>query len=222
MIDYLILGVASTLLILQIVGRVRIAPKRGIVIDSCGLIDGRIEILIEVLPFIGQIIIPSYVLDELQSLADGKDALKRQRAREGLDTANRLIKLKVAKLLSVPKKYLETDHALRATCLDLKAVLYTTDLPLQSVASAHGINVLNPNTIAAQLRTRYAVGDTITVFISDKGKEYNQAIGYSDDGALVYVEKASKFIGTRQKICIVHATQTAGGVAFFARLQKTQ
>lgn len=195
--------------------------EKGILLDSCALIDGRI---VEVMQsgFIHEpVIVPKYVLRELQMLADGSDNHKRARARHGLEASDRLRQL-LGDMYSVDESDVQaatTDDRLVLLAKKRRAKLCTTDYNLNKVAGSEGITVLNVNELAHAMRPNMLPGEEQEVKILQKGEGRNQGVGYLDDGTMVVVENAAKFIGTKQFVVIERSLQTVAGKMSFAHLK---
>jgi uncharacterized protein YacL len=195
--------------------------EKGIVLDSCALIDGRI---VEVMQsgFIHEpVIVPKYVLRELQMLADGSDNHKRARARYGLEASERLRQL-LGDMYSVDESDVQaatTDDRLVLLAKKRRAKLCTTDYNLNKVAASEGITVLNVNELAHAMRPNMLPGEEQEVKILQKGEGRNQGVGYLDDGTMVVVENAAKHIGTKQFVVIERSLQTVAGKMSFAHLK---
>ena len=152
--------------------------KDQLVIDTSGLMDGRIEQIIS-LGFLNyQILVPKFVVLELQAVADKSDKIRRDRAREALNLTNELIKSDKAELINPDVEKDEVDNMLIATSLSLNAKLYTTDYNLQKVAEIEGVTVLNPNQLIYNIKLNFTPGEVIELKLSGKGTERDQAVGY--------------------------------------------
>lgn len=229
--DYIQTGLiaTNTLIIIWLLFRInRIgAGKRqaraGLVLDSCALIDGRIKEVIEIgFTDGGDIIVPQFVLRELQMLADGSDNHKRARARHGLEVAEELRKAHAQRFvvdesLSSTDK---TDEQLITLTKKLGAKLCTTDYNLNKVAAVEGVTVLNVNELSRALRPMYLPGEEQEVKLLQKGEGRGQAVGYLEDGTMVVVDNAVKLIGSRQVVVIERSLQTVAGKMSFAHLKK--
>jgi uncharacterized protein YacL len=195
--------------------------EKGILLDSCALIDGRI---VEVMQsgFIHEpVIVPKYVLRELQMLADGSDNHKRARARYGLEASEKLRQL-LGEMYSVDESDVQaatTDDRLVLLAKKRRAKLCTTDYNLNKVAGSEGITVLNVNELAHAMRPHMLPGEEQEVKILQKGEGRNQGVGYLDDGTMVVVENAAKHIGTKQFVVIERSLQTVAGKMSFAHLK---
>lgn len=204
-----------------LIGKQPQKKEKGIVLDSCALIDGRI---VEVMQsgFIHEpVIVPKYVLRELQMLADGSDNHKRARARHGLEASDKLRQL-LGDMYSVDESDIQaptTDDRLVLLAKKRRAKLCTTDYNLNKVAGSEGITVLNVNELAHAMRPNMLPGEEQEVKILQKGEGRNQGVGYLEDGTMVVVENAAKHIGTKQFVVIERSLQTVAGKMSFAHLK---
>lgn len=217
------------LLILQSQGRVQSLSflklgKRKIILDSCALIDGRIVELVRTGFVADELIIPKFILSELQMLADGNDAHKRERARFGLEVAAELreyawvhVTVDETKFPSMPA----VDDRLVALAKKLGAVLCTTDYNLNKVASVEGIKVLNINDLTQTLRVAALPGEKLEVKIVQKGNNPQQGVGYFDDGTMVVVDGAAKAVGSKVTVAVDRMHQTVAGKMVFAHAVST-
>lgn len=196
--------------------------RQSMIVDSCGLIDGRIIDLAKSGFINRKIIVPEFVIHELQLLADGADTKKRERARYGLDVIKDL-QAETAKVqVEIDATKIEgrhqTDDKLVMLSKQYKAQLYTTDFNLQKVAEIAGITVLNVNDLAQQLRLAALPGERKQITLLQKGNTAQQAVGYLDDGTMVVVENAAKYIGKKAEVEITRTHQTVAGKMLFANL----
>ena len=190
------------------------------ILDTSVIIDGRIADIAETGFLDGVIVIPQFVLRELQLVADSADSLKRNRGRRGLDILQRL-----QKIASVQIQIVEDDFpAVREVDLKLieLAKLYegkiiTNDFNLNKVAQLQGVQVLNINELANSLKPIVLPGETMKVFILKEGKEYNQGVAYLDDGTMVVVDNARKMIGKTVDISVTSVLQTTAGKMIFGK-----
>src|SRR5229473_5046946 len=198
------------------------AAKRDLkVLDTSVIIDGRIADVSETGFLTGTLIIPQFILRELQQVADSPDSSKRQRGRRGLDMLNRL-----QNNSSLDIQIVETDFpAVREVDLKLielgkqiDAVIVTNDFNLNKVAQLRGVNVLNINELANALKPVVLPGESMRVFILKEGKEYNQGVAYLDDGTMVVVDNARRLIGKNADIAVTSVLQTTAGKMIFGRL----
>lgn len=194
----------------------------GVVLDSCALIDGRIQEVISAGFVDGDIVVPQFVLRELQMLADGSDTHKRARARYGLEVAEQLRQAHSKRfVLDESIRIAEaTDELLIKLAKKRGSKLCTTDYNLNKVAAVEGVVVLNVNELSQSLRPTYMPGDEREVKILQKGESRGQGVGYLDDGTMVVVEHGAKYIGTKQTVVIERSLQTVAGKMSFAHLKK--
>lgn len=219
-IQTLVLTVVVIYLILQRTNN--LSAKRGkIVIDSCGLIDGRIGELISRQLITEQIVLPSFVLDELQLLADKKDVYKRERGRYGLEMARQLQE-EVSVLVDKTKKASTqtVDDALLGLAKKYNARLYTTDFNLQKRAEIEEIRVFNLNSVAEVLRPATLPGETMKVTIAKRGEGRGQGVGHLPDGTMVIIEEGAKLTGKTVEVVVTKLHQTASGRMMFTRLKR--
>jgi uncharacterized protein YacL len=190
------------------------------VVDTSALIDGRIVEIAKVGFVEGKLIIPRFVLEELQSLADSTDPMIRTKGKKGLEIVSELKTLKY-----VPVEIFErdipwikdVDSKLVELSRRLKAKLITTDYNLNKIASIKGVEILNINDLANALKPVVAVGEELVVFLVKEGKEKNQGVGYLDDGTMVVVDNAKHLIGHKVKVLVNNLLQTSSGKIIFAR-----
>ncbi len=191
------------------------------VIDTSAVIDGRIADIAETGFLEGVLIVPEFVLRELQMVADSSDSSKRQRGRRGLDVlqamrANPQITVQIAEEDYPHIK--EVDLKLIELARQLEAKIVTNDFNLNKVAQVRGVGVLNINDLANSLRPVVLPGEKMRVVIMKEGKEYDQGVGYLDDGTMVVVDHARRLIGRTVEICVTSVLQTASGKMIFGRL----
>lgn len=196
------------------------AQSRRMILDSCALIDGRILDLSNAGFVPTTLIVPEFVLHELQMLADGTDSHKRDRARFGLDVVHRLQENNncVVSIDSTSIDKALTDDMLVALAERLNAPLYTTDYNLSKVAEIKGVRVLNVNELAQSLRPSALPGERKTVTILQKGSNPNQGVGYLEDGTMVVVENAAKYKGKKLDITVTRVHQTISGKMMFGEI----
>ncbi|HYX30364.1 MAG TPA: TRAM domain-containing protein [Pyrinomonadaceae bacterium] len=198
------------------------AARRDVkILDTSVIIDGRIADVAETGFLTGTLIIPQFILRELQQVADSPDSSKRQRGRRGLDMLNRL-----QNNASLDIQIVETDFpAVREVDLklielgrQLDAVIVTNDFNLNKVAQLRGVNVLNINELANALKPVVLPGEAMRVFILKEGKEYNQGVAYLDDGTMVVVDNARRLIGKNADIAVTSVLQTTAGKMIFGKI----
>ncbi len=191
------------------------------ILDTSVIIDGRIADVAETGFLSGTIIIPQFILRELQQVADSPDGNKRQRGRRGLDMLNRLQGNSTLDIQVVDTDFpavKEVDLKLLELSKQLDAVVVTNDFNLNKVAQLHGIQVLNINELANALKPVVLPGEAMRVFILKEGKEYNQGVAYLDDGTMVVVDNARRMIGKNADISVTSVLQTTAGKMIFGRL----
>jgi len=199
----------------------KVARRDLKVLDTSVIIDGRIADVAETGFLTGTLIIPQFILRELQQVADSPDSSKRQRGRRGLDMLNRL-----QNNASLDIQIVETDFpAVREVDLklielgkQLDAVIVTNDFNLNKVAQLRGVNVLNINELANALKPVVLPGEAMRVFILKEGKEYNQGVAYLDDGTMVVVDNARRLIGKNADIAVTSVLQTTAGKMIFGKI----
>lgn len=196
---------------------------RKMVLDSCALIDGRITELSRMGFVPDELIVPEFIVHELQMLADGGDTQKRERARYGLDVVRELQESSTARVVidsSITTKE-PTDDKLVSLAKKLQAGLYTTDYNLNKVADIHGVQVLNVNELAQQLRPTALPGERKMVKILQKGSNPKQGVGYLDDGTMVVVDDAARSLNKTVEVEVTRIHQTMAGKMLFASLVNT-
>ena len=196
------------------------SPK---ILDTSVIIDGRIADVVETGFVDGVLVIPQFVLWELQLVADSADSLKRNRGRRGLDILRRIQKNKALDVQIVEADYpkiREVDLKLIELAKDMKGKIVTNDFNLNKVAQLQGVTVLNINELANTLKPIVLPGETMKVFISKEGKEYNQGVGYLDDGTMVVVDNARRMISKNIAITVTSVLQTTAGKMIFGRYEE--
>lgn len=195
-------------------------PAATKILDTSCIIDGRIEELLDTGFIEGQILVPQFVLQELQLLADATNDQKRIRGRRGLDLLNRMQDEYPERLVIHAADYDDistVDAKLVRFALEINGVLLTNDYNLSKVASLQKVPVLNVNDLAQALRPIYLPGDTIEVKILKQGKEPTQGVGYLADGTMVVVEEGDGYVGTELRVVVTSALQTSAGRMIFAK-----
>jgi uncharacterized protein YacL len=189
-------------------------------LDTSVLIDGRIADIAESGFLEGTLVIPQFVLRELQQVADSSDSAKRNRGRRGLDVVQRLQKISEADV------HLSDEDAPQVREVDLKLVevakahkycVMTNDFNLNKVAQVHGVAVLNINELANALRPVVLPGESMRVFILKEGKEHNQGVAYLDDGTMVVVDNAKRYISRTVDVTVTSVLQTTAGKMIFGK-----
>jgi uncharacterized protein YacL len=192
-------------------------------LDTSVIIDGRIADITETGFLEGTLVIPQFILRELQHIADSSDPLKRNRGRRGLDILQKIQK-KVDIRVEISDadfpEIREVDNKLVAMAKSLHAKIVTNDFNLNKVAELHGVAVLNINELTNALRPVVLPGEDMRVYVLKEGKEYNQGIAYLDDGTMVVVDSGRRHIGQTIDVCVTSVLQTTAGRMIFSRLKE--
>lgn len=189
-------------------------------LDTSVIIDGRIADIVQTGFLDGVLIIPSFVLEELQHIADSSDVLKRNRGRRGLDILNRVqkeLKVKVQVLETDFEEVSEVDSKLVKLAKQLGGKVVTNDFNLNKVCELQGVGVLNINDLANAVKPVVLPGEEITVQVIKDGKEFGQGIGYLDDGTMIVIEGGREYIGSRVDVLVTSVLQTSAGRMIFAK-----
>ena len=197
----------------------RVGPRPKIV-DTSAIIDGRIVDVVEARFLEGALMIPRFVLGELQHIADAEDPLRRKRGRRGLEMLDRLIQssdVRTEVLDEVPEEGAEVDEKLIRLCLQLDADMITTDYNLDRVASLQGVRVLNLNQLANAVKAMFLPGERLDLHVVKEGREAGQGLAYLEDGTMVVVEDAAELVGRTVEAVVTSSLQTNMGRMIFAR-----
>lgn len=192
-------------------------------LDTSVIIDGRIADVCEAGFIEGTFILPQFILQELQYIADSADPLKRGRGRRGIDVLHKLQKMSNVTVRIVDEdfpKIKEVDAKLVALGKLLDAKIITNDFNLNKVAELQGVSVLNIHELANALKPVVLPGETIKVFVTKEGKEHNQGVAYLDDGTMVVVENGRKLIGKNVDVTVTSVLQTTAGRMIFSKLKE--
>ncbi len=196
------------------------SPK---LVDTSAIIDGRIIDIVEAGFVEGTLIIPRFVLDELQLISDSSDSLRRQRGRRGLDILNGFKKKGVGSVEIMERDYKEiagVDSKLVQLAKEVDGTVITVDYNLNKVARLQGVKVLNVNELANALKAIVLPGEEMEVRVIKEGKEANQGVAYLDDGTMVVVEDGKKLLGKDLKAIVTSVLQTPAGRMIFVRRKK--
>jgi uncharacterized protein YacL len=197
------------------------SPQRMMkVFDTSVIIDGRVADICETHFVDGTLLVPNFVLRELQMVADSADPLKRQRGRRGLEVLQRIQKMSHLDVEVVDDDYpqiADVDMKLIELAKRYDCKIVTNDFNLNKVAAVQGIDVLNVNQLANALKPVVLPGETMRVFILREGKEYNQGVAYLDDGTMVVVDGARRMINKTIDIIVTSVHQTTAGKMIFGR-----
>lgn len=194
-----------------------------VLLDTSVIIDGRILDIFKTKFLEGKIVIPKFVLRELQQIADSTDPIKRQRGRRGLEVLH-VIQKEAGHAITIHEEEFpdiaEVDAKLVRLAKISEAKILTVDFNLNRVASLQGIKVLNINELANALKPVVFPGEHMQIKLLKEGKEYNQAVGYLEDGTMVVVEDARRHIGHEVKAVVTSVLQTQAGRMIFTKLER--
>lgn len=195
----------------------------GKILDSNVIIDGRIVALAQTGFLDGDLIVPAFILRELQTLSDNADAGKRTRGKRGLSVLEELRALRPLRIEDWDDPHLPTtDDKLIRLARETGAKLLTNDTNLAKVAKLHGLDILSIHEAAVALRPQLQAGDTLTITISKGGQQQGQGVGYLEDGTMVVVEEGLKLRGKPAHVVVVNNVQTNVGRMIFAKLDREQ
>jgi uncharacterized protein YacL len=193
------------------------------ILDTSVIIDGRIADICDTGFLEGILVIPNFVLNELQMIADSADSIKRNRGRRGLDILNKMqkdqsimVKISDMDFKDIP----EVDSKLVQLAKVMKAKVITNDFNLNKVAEFHGVDVLNINLLSNSLKPIVLPGEDMRVLLVKEGKDSNQAIGYLDDGTMVVVENGRRRMNEEVDVTVTSVLQTTAGRMIFTRLKE--
>ncbi|NOZ06545.1 MAG: PIN domain-containing protein [Chloroflexi bacterium] len=201
------------------------ASSGAVLLDTSVIIDGRIDDISSTGFIERTMLVPRFVLAELQHIADSSDSLRRNRGRRGLEVLNRLQKNPAVSVQITDmdvEGISEVDSKLVALAKELPAAVMTNDYNLNRVAELQGVRVLNINELANAVKTVVLPGELMTVEIIQEGKELGQGVGYLDDGTMVVVEDGRKHIGSFLTVNVTRVLQTVAGRMIFAQLAEEQ
>lgn len=201
-----------------------IKGARPYILDTSVIIDGRIADLVDTQLFDAQLVIPRFVITELQAIADSSDRLKRSRGRRGLDILNRLRKNPEVDLEIYDRDLPEfagesVDLKLVALAKHLRGKLMTNDYNLNKVARLHGVPVVNLNDLANAMKPLFLPGERVEVRLIKPGEEPGQGVGYLDDGTMVVVENGREHVGQWISLTVTSVLQTSAGRMVFGRFE---
>jgi uncharacterized protein YacL len=190
------------------------------ILDTSVIIDGRISDICAASFVDGSLLVPRFVLKELQLVADSADSIKRQRGRRGLDVLDHLQKSKQVDIVITELDFpdvMDVDSKLIELAKHMNAKIVTNDFNLNKVAQLQGIAVLNINELANALKPVVLPGETIRAFILKEGKEKDQGVAYLDDGTMVVVDNSRRMIGQTVDVTVTSVLQTTVGKMIFGR-----
>jgi len=200
--------------------------SRPLLLDTSVIIDGRVVDIVETGILEGQMVVPRFILDELQAVADSADRLKRNRGRRGLDILNRLREDKKVDLqildvhVAEVEQVDEADAKLVALARHLEGRIITNDYNLNKIARLRGVQVININDLANALKPVVLPGETMTVKVIKPGEEAGQGVGYLEDGTMVVVDQGKDHIGRELTITVTSVLQTSAGRMIFGKLSE--
>ncbi|MGV3773236.1 MAG: PIN/TRAM domain-containing protein [Verrucomicrobiales bacterium] len=200
-------------------------PQHIILLDTSAIIDGRVANLVEANFIEGSLIIPRFVLKELQNIADSNDPIRKARGRRGLETLSRIQRIKKAEVTFHEGEFPEeetVDGKLIRLARALGAKLYTTDFNLGKVAELQSVPHLNLNALAQAMKSAVLAGDILQIKIVREGKDKGQGVGYLSDGTMVVVNNGSGLIGQEAPVQVQSVRQTGAGVIIFAESKNGQ
>jgi uncharacterized protein YacL len=210
---------------LRILGKAADSSSTAKILDTSVLIDGRIVDIAESGFIEGRLIVPRFVLHELQLVADSSDSAKRNRGRRGLDVVQLLQKQPRIRLEVMSEDFPETkevDLKLIELAKLLHAKIVTNDFNLNKLAQVQGLTVMNINELANSLKPVVLPGEVMRVFILKEGKEHNQGVAYLDDGTMVVVDNARRMISKTVDVIVTSVLQTTAGKMIFGRFDERQ
>ena len=191
-----------------------------IVVDTSAIIDGRIAEIVESGFIYGTLVIPRFVLDELQHIADSSDALRRNRGRRGLEILNRMQKEPATPVEIVEDAVpdvAEVDAKLVALAITRSKVILTNDFNLNRVAELQGVRVMNINSLATAVKPAVLPGEELHVRVIQEGKEPGQGVGFLDDGTMIVIEGGARHIDRELDVSVTRVLQTVAGRMIFAQ-----
>ncbi len=197
--------------------------NRNILLDTSVIIDGRVADIARTGFLPGTLLIPRFVLNELQYIADSPDGLRRQRGRRGMEVLADLQKLPniLVRISDIDAEGVrEVDDKLVVLARQLKCPILTNDYNLNRVAELQGVTILNINELANAVKSVVLPSEHLTLNIFQEGKEFGQGVGYMDDGTMVVVENGHDYIGEYKEVVVTKVLQTAAGRMVFARVEE--
>jgi uncharacterized protein YacL len=197
-----------------------LTPSRQVLLDTSVIIDGRIADISQVGFIMGPIVVPNFVLQELQHIADSADVLRRNRGRRGIEILNRLQKDAPVPVIITDTDFEDVDavdEKLILLAKELQCAIVTNDYNLNRIAELQGVVVLNINELANAVKTVFLPGEEMEIEIIQEGRELGQGVGYLDDGTMVVIENGRRYIGKTVNVTVSKILQTSAGRMIFAR-----
>ncbi len=198
------------------------AARGGLIVDTSVIIDGRIAEVCETGFIDGRLIVPQFVLQELQYIADSPDPIKRARGKRGLDVLKTIQANKKVEVSISDKDYhdiREVDSKLVALARETNGRILTNDANLNKVAELRGVQVLNINKLATAMKPVVLPGEIMNILVLKEGKEHNQGVGYLEDGTMVVIDNAREHLGKMIDVSITSVLQTTGGRMIFSKVR---
>ncbi|HET6424690.1 MAG TPA: TRAM domain-containing protein [Planctomycetaceae bacterium] len=196
---------------------------RPLILDSSALIDGRIGDMMDTKVFDTELLVPSFVLSEVQDIADSNDKMRRTRGRRGLDVLAKLqqnpkVEIRVYEVKGDDVEGQTVDQRIVALAKRLAGRVVTNDFNLNKVASVQGVDVINLNDVANSLKPRYLPGEIMRIRVMREGESIGQGVGYLDDGTMVVCEQASSMVGKEIEVTVTSVLQNSAGRMIFGRM----
>lgn len=202
----------------DVIKKTKNVPGNLLILDTSMIIDGRIVDIYETKFIDGPMLVPKFVLREMQFLADSQEHNKRLRAKRGLEMLSKLKEEKAISIIDMDYPTIkETDAKLMKLAKDIGGKILTVDYNLNKIASLEGITVLNVNDLSNALKPIFLPGENFNVYVLKEGKDYNQGVGYLDDGTMVVIEEGRKFINKKIEVVVTSALQTSSGRIIFTK-----
>jgi uncharacterized protein YacL len=212
--------------LVSVVKKQRLELGNAKLVDTSVLIDGRLKEIIDAGFIEGHLIVPRFVLKELQNIADSSDLLRRTKGRRGLDILKSLqendSKASIEIVDDDPPNAADVDEKLVVLARQFKAKIITTDYNLNKVAQIEGVAVLNINDLANAVKAAAMPDENLVVKIIKEGKEADQGVGYLDDGTMIVVDGGRAYLGKRVSVVVTSVLQTAAGRMIFTKLELGQ
>ncbi len=194
----------------------------GLIVDTSVIIDGRIAEVCETGFLEDTLVVPQFVLQELQYIADSADSMKRARGKRGLDVLKQIQGNQKVRVVITDRDFpeiKEVDSKLVALAKETDSKVLTNDSNLNKVAELHGVTVLNINRLATALKPVVMPGEIMNILVLKEGKEHGQGVGYLEDGTMVVIDNAREFLGKAVDVAITSVLQTSGGRMIFSKLK---
>ena len=200
----------------------KLQTPTGLIVDTSVIIDGRIAEVCETGFIEGRLIVPQFVLQELQYIADSSDSMKRARGKRGLDVLKQIQTSKKVEVVITDRDFdniREVDSKLVALAKEIGAKVLTNDANLNKVAELNGVGVLNLNKLATAMKPVVLPGEVMNILVLKEGKEHGQGVGYLEDGTMVVIDNGREFLGKSVDVTITSVLQTTGGRMIFSKLK---